>query len=67
MKLDTYKVEVGEIKVKLERKESILKQWLNRKKMKRRMSEGMSLQLEVRLIPKETGCKDFQMKSLSPT
>ena len=42
MKPDTHKVEVGEIKVKLERKEPILKQWLNRKKMKRRMSERMS-------------------------
>jgi len=67
MKPDTHKVEVGEIKVKLERKEPILKQWLNRKKMKRRMSERMSLQLEVRPLPKETGCKDFRMKSLSPT
>ena len=67
MKPDTHKVEVGEIKVKLERKEPILKQWLNRKKMKRRMSERMSLQLEVRPIPIETGCKDFRMKSLSPT
>ena len=34
MKPDTHKVEVGGIKVKLERKEPILKQWLNRKKMK---------------------------------
>ena len=67
MKPDTHKVEVGEIKVKLERKEPILKQWLNRKKMKRRMSERMSLQLEVRPLPKETGCKDFRMKSLSLT
>ena len=67
MKPDTHKVEVGEIKVKLERKEPILKQWLNRKKMKRRMSERMSLQLEVRPLPKETVCKDFRMKSLSPT
>ena len=64
MKPDTHKVEVGEIKVKLERKEPIL---INRKKMKRRMSERMSLQLEVRPLPKETGCKDFRMKSLSPT
>ena len=67
MKPDTHKVEVGEIKVKIERKEPILKQWLNRKKMKRRMSERMSLQLEVRPLPKETRCKDFRMKSLSPT
>ena len=66
MKPDTHKVEVGEIKVKLERKESILKQWSNRKKMKRRMSERMSLQLEVRPLLKETGCKDFRIKSLSP-
>ena len=42
IKPGTHKVEVGEIKVKLERKEPILKQWLNRKKMKRRMSERMS-------------------------
>ena len=42
MKPDTHKVEVGEIKVKLERKESILKQWLNRRKMKRRMGERMT-------------------------
>ena len=67
MKPDTHKVEVGEIKVKLEREEPILKQWLNREKMKRRMSERMSLQLEVRPLPKETGSKDFRMKSLSPT
>ena len=32
MKPDTHKVEVGEIKVKLERKEPILKKWLNQEK-----------------------------------
>ena len=58
---------MAEVKVKLERKEPTLKQCLNRKKMKRRMSERMSLQLEVRPLPKETGGKDFRMKSLSPT